>query len=213
MSVPRAALWHMPTPPPQRAPWGPRCPRLPDCVLHPLAQVREAYLQFMMSVATMLRADRNLPQNSDLVREDMAQVLELETQLANVRPRTGGGRGWGDQASCPAPVTTRPAAGHGPRGGAAGRHRPVPQDGPGTAPEQVRSEGEPQPYPPCRSPLSLKYAHPKQGPRDGSPKQGHVHTRTAGVSWLPGDAGPPACEVPAATSQVFRAGEWPARGC
>ncbi|XP_024616016.1 membrane metallo-endopeptidase-like 1 [Neophocaena asiaeorientalis asiaeorientalis] len=46
-------------------------------------KVREAYLQFMMSVATMLRADRNLPQNSDLVREDMAQVLELETQLAN----------------------------------------------------------------------------------------------------------------------------------
>ncbi|XP_065737316.1 membrane metallo-endopeptidase-like 1 [Phocoena phocoena] len=46
-------------------------------------KVREAYLQFMMSVATMLRADMNLPQNSDLVREDMAQVLELETQLAN----------------------------------------------------------------------------------------------------------------------------------
>ncbi|XP_073661561.1 membrane metallo-endopeptidase-like 1 [Tursiops truncatus] len=46
-------------------------------------KVREAYLQFMTSVATMLRADMNLPQNSDLVREDMAQVLELETQLAN----------------------------------------------------------------------------------------------------------------------------------
>uniref|UniRef100_A0A8C6BT79 Membrane metalloendopeptidase like 1 n=1 Tax=Monodon monoceros TaxID=40151 RepID=A0A8C6BT79_MONMO len=46
-------------------------------------KVREAYLQFMMSVATMLRADMNLPQNSHLVREDMAQVLELETQLAN----------------------------------------------------------------------------------------------------------------------------------
>ncbi|TKC42938.1 hypothetical protein EI555_019468, partial [Monodon monoceros] len=45
--------------------------------------IREAYLQFMMSVATMLRADMNLPQNSHLVREDMAQVLELETQLAN----------------------------------------------------------------------------------------------------------------------------------
>ncbi|XP_034527088.1 membrane metallo-endopeptidase-like 1 [Ailuropoda melanoleuca] len=46
-------------------------------------KVREAYLQFMVSVATMLRADTNLPENSYLVREDMAQVLELETQLAN----------------------------------------------------------------------------------------------------------------------------------
>uniref|UniRef100_A0A452SNU8 Membrane metalloendopeptidase like 1 n=1 Tax=Ursus americanus TaxID=9643 RepID=A0A452SNU8_URSAM len=46
-------------------------------------KVREAYLQFMVSVATMLRADLNLPENSYLVREDMAQVLELETQLAN----------------------------------------------------------------------------------------------------------------------------------
>ncbi|XP_045841007.1 membrane metallo-endopeptidase-like 1 [Meles meles] len=46
-------------------------------------KVREAYLQFMMSVASMLRADMNLPDNSYLVREDMAQVLELETQLAN----------------------------------------------------------------------------------------------------------------------------------
>ncbi|XP_061043157.1 membrane metallo-endopeptidase-like 1 [Eubalaena glacialis] len=46
-------------------------------------KVREAYLQLMVSVATMLRADVNLPKNSDLVREDMARVLELETQLAN----------------------------------------------------------------------------------------------------------------------------------
>ncbi|ELR61334.1 Membrane metallo-endopeptidase-like 1 [Bos mutus] len=50
-------------------------------------KVREAYLQFMVSVAMMLRADLNLPENSGLVQEDMAQVLELETQLANVRPR------------------------------------------------------------------------------------------------------------------------------
>lgn len=45
----------------------------------------------MVSVAAMLRADMNLPENGYLVREDMAQVLELETQLANVRPRGGGG--------------------------------------------------------------------------------------------------------------------------
>uniref|UniRef100_A0A8B9YJV5 Membrane metalloendopeptidase like 1 n=2 Tax=Bos mutus grunniens TaxID=30521 RepID=A0A8B9YJV5_BOSMU len=66
-----------------RAPWGPWQPRPPDFVLRPLAQVREAYLQFMVSVAMMLRADLNLPENSGLVQEDMAQVLELETQLAN----------------------------------------------------------------------------------------------------------------------------------
>lgn len=65
---------------------GPRWPRPPDSILPPLVQVREAYLQFMMSVAMMLRADMNLPENSYLVREDMVQVLELETQLANVRP-------------------------------------------------------------------------------------------------------------------------------
>ncbi|XP_054299685.1 membrane metallo-endopeptidase-like 1 isoform X14 [Pongo pygmaeus] len=45
-------------------------------------KVREAYLQFMVSVATMLREDANLPRDSRLVQEDMAQVLELETQLA-----------------------------------------------------------------------------------------------------------------------------------
>ncbi|XP_059731535.1 membrane metallo-endopeptidase-like 1 isoform X4 [Bos javanicus] len=67
----------------KRAPWGPWQPRPPDFVLRPLAQVREAYLQFMVSVAMMLRADLNLPENSGLVQEDMAQVLELETQLAN----------------------------------------------------------------------------------------------------------------------------------
>ncbi|XP_042557853.1 membrane metallo-endopeptidase-like 1 [Dipodomys spectabilis] len=46
-------------------------------------KVREAYLQFMMSVATMLRKDMNLPKDSQLVQQDMTQVLELETHLAN----------------------------------------------------------------------------------------------------------------------------------
>ncbi|KAG8505481.1 Membrane metallo-endopeptidase-like 1 [Galemys pyrenaicus] len=46
-------------------------------------QVRDAYLQFMTAVATMLRKDANLPASRRRVREDMAQVLELETQLAN----------------------------------------------------------------------------------------------------------------------------------
>ncbi|KAM9688766.1 membrane metallo-endopeptidase-like 1 isoform 1-T1 [Trichechus inunguis] len=46
-------------------------------------KVRDAYLQFMISVATMLRADMNLPKNDFLVQKDMAQVLDLEMQLAN----------------------------------------------------------------------------------------------------------------------------------
>ncbi|XP_004425563.1 PREDICTED: membrane metallo-endopeptidase-like 1 [Ceratotherium simum simum] len=46
-------------------------------------KVREAYLQFMVSVATMLRADMNLPENGHLVWQDMLLVLELETKLAN----------------------------------------------------------------------------------------------------------------------------------
>ena len=94
----------MPTAPPQRAPWGPWQPRPPDFVLRPLAQVREAYLQFMVSVAMMLRADLNLPENSGLVQEDMAQVLELETQLANVRPRPR----WAVRGECHAGPRDRP---------------------------------------------------------------------------------------------------------
>nr|XP_034349315.1 membrane metallo-endopeptidase-like 1 isoform X3 [Arvicanthis niloticus] len=46
-------------------------------------KVREAYLQFMTSVATMLRKDLNLPKENAMVREEMAQVLNLETHLAN----------------------------------------------------------------------------------------------------------------------------------
>ncbi|KAL1776597.1 membrane metallo-endopeptidase-like 1 isoform X1 [Sigmodon hispidus] len=46
-------------------------------------KVREAYLQFMTSVATMLRKDLNLPKDNTLVQKDMAQVLELEAHLAN----------------------------------------------------------------------------------------------------------------------------------
>uniref|UniRef100_A0A8C8YF13 Membrane metalloendopeptidase like 1 n=1 Tax=Prolemur simus TaxID=1328070 RepID=A0A8C8YF13_PROSS len=41
-------------------------------------KVRDAYLQFMVSVATMLREDMRLPRNSRLVRKDMERVLELE---------------------------------------------------------------------------------------------------------------------------------------
>ena len=90
---------HRPTPTPLRAPWGPRWPGPPDSAQRPSAQVREAYLQFMVSVAAMLRKDVSLPEDSRLVQEDMAQVLKLETQLANVRPgplgeHGGGGHTW-----------------------------------------------------------------------------------------------------------------------
>lgn len=91
-----AAPCPTPTPPPQRALWGPWWPRSSSPARRPLAQVREAYLQFMVSVATMLREDAHLPRDSHLVQEDMAQVLELETQLAKVRrPEwAGAGREW-----------------------------------------------------------------------------------------------------------------------
>ncbi|CAO2590223.1 Membrane metallo-endopeptidase-like 1 [Lemmus lemmus] len=46
-------------------------------------KVREAYLQFMISVATMLRKDMNLPNDNSLVEKEMAQVLALEAHLAN----------------------------------------------------------------------------------------------------------------------------------
>lgn len=47
-------------------------------------QVREAYLQFMVSIAKLTRDDRNLTQDDDRLWEEMMQVLELETDIANV---------------------------------------------------------------------------------------------------------------------------------
>lgn len=47
-------------------------------------QVREAYLQFMVSIAKITRDDRNLTQDDDRLWEEMMQVLELETDIANV---------------------------------------------------------------------------------------------------------------------------------
>uniref|UniRef100_A0A8C6PI95 Membrane metalloendopeptidase like 1 n=1 Tax=Nothobranchius furzeri TaxID=105023 RepID=A0A8C6PI95_NOTFU len=48
------------------------------------SEVREAYLQFMVSIAKITREDRNLTQDDDKVWEEMMQVLELETDIANV---------------------------------------------------------------------------------------------------------------------------------
>uniref|UniRef100_A0A4W6FNM5 Membrane metalloendopeptidase like 1 n=1 Tax=Lates calcarifer TaxID=8187 RepID=A0A4W6FNM5_LATCA len=46
-------------------------------------KVREAYLHFMVSIAKITREDRNLTQDDDHVWEEMMQVLELETDIAN----------------------------------------------------------------------------------------------------------------------------------
>ncbi|TNM88735.1 hypothetical protein fugu_004989 [Takifugu bimaculatus] len=46
-------------------------------------KVREAYLQFMVSIAKITREDRNLTQDDERLWEEMTQVLELETDIAN----------------------------------------------------------------------------------------------------------------------------------
>ncbi|XP_028663199.2 membrane metallo-endopeptidase-like 1 isoform X2 [Erpetoichthys calabaricus] len=46
-------------------------------------KVRDAYLQFMVTIATMVREDKGLKQNDSLVQQEMMQVLELETDIAN----------------------------------------------------------------------------------------------------------------------------------
>lgn len=92
---PHTAPTLLPTHHPQSAPWWPRWPKPLSSIHCPLAQVREAYLQFMTSVATMLRRDLNLPGETDLVQEEMAQVLHLETHLANVRQGRAGRLGLG----------------------------------------------------------------------------------------------------------------------
>uniref|UniRef100_A0A674EI62 Membrane metallo-endopeptidase-like 1 n=1 Tax=Salmo trutta TaxID=8032 RepID=A0A674EI62_SALTR len=44
-------------------------------------RVREAYLQYMVSMARIAREDRNLTQEDDRVVEEMVQVLDLETDI------------------------------------------------------------------------------------------------------------------------------------
>lgn len=53
-------------------------------VMYLCGQVREAYLEFMVSIARIAREDKNLTQDEERVWEDMTQVLELETDIANV---------------------------------------------------------------------------------------------------------------------------------
>lgn len=46
-------------------------------------RVREAYLQFMIGVAKMIREDRNMTKNDSFVEDEMMKVLELEIEMAN----------------------------------------------------------------------------------------------------------------------------------
>ncbi|XP_007900277.1 membrane metallo-endopeptidase-like 1 isoform X2 [Callorhinchus milii] len=46
-------------------------------------KVRDAYLQFMILIAKMIREDRNLTKNDIFVQEEMAKVLEFEIEIAN----------------------------------------------------------------------------------------------------------------------------------
>uniref|UniRef100_UPI00398E31A1 membrane metallo-endopeptidase-like 1 n=1 Tax=Pristiophorus japonicus TaxID=55135 RepID=UPI00398E31A1 len=46
-------------------------------------RVREAYLQFMIVIAKMIREDRNLTKNDTFVEEEMKKVLAFETEMAN----------------------------------------------------------------------------------------------------------------------------------
>ncbi|XP_072888238.1 membrane metallo-endopeptidase-like 1 isoform X1 [Hemitrygon akajei] len=46
-------------------------------------RVREAYLQFMISIAKLIRDDRNITKNDSFVEEEMMTVLELECEMAN----------------------------------------------------------------------------------------------------------------------------------
>ncbi|KAG2459445.1 MMEL1 protein, partial [Polypterus senegalus] len=48
-----------------------------------IRKVRDAYLQFMVTIATMVREDKGLERNDSLVQQEMMQVLELETDIAN----------------------------------------------------------------------------------------------------------------------------------
>ncbi|POI23735.1 hypothetical protein CIB84_012517 [Bambusicola thoracicus] len=46
-------------------------------------QVREAYLQFMITIAKMIREDMNISKDDLFVQEEMAKVMKLETDIAN----------------------------------------------------------------------------------------------------------------------------------
>ncbi|NXD28358.1 MMEL1 protein, partial [Spelaeornis formosus] len=46
-------------------------------------RVREAYLQFMITIAKMIREDKNVSKDDSFVQEEMEKVMEFETEIAN----------------------------------------------------------------------------------------------------------------------------------
>lgn len=48
-------------------------------------QIREAYLQFMITIAKMVREDKNLTKDDNYVQEEMARVMDLESDIAKVK--------------------------------------------------------------------------------------------------------------------------------
>ncbi|XP_025067701.1 membrane metallo-endopeptidase-like 1 isoform X3 [Alligator sinensis] len=46
-------------------------------------RVREAYLQFMITIAKMIRDDKNMSKDDSFVQEEMVKVMEFETEIAN----------------------------------------------------------------------------------------------------------------------------------
>ncbi|XP_073172729.1 membrane metallo-endopeptidase-like 1 isoform X1 [Lepidochelys kempii] len=46
-------------------------------------RVREAYLQFMITIAKMIREDKNMAKDNNFVQKEMAKVMKLETEIAH----------------------------------------------------------------------------------------------------------------------------------
>lgn len=48
------------------------------------SQIREAYLQFMITIARMVRDDKNMTKDDAFVQEEMSRVMDLESDVAKV---------------------------------------------------------------------------------------------------------------------------------
>lgn len=54
----------------------------------PFAQACKAYEEFMFNVALLIRTDRGLSINETLIAQEVARVMQLEKELANVSGTT-----------------------------------------------------------------------------------------------------------------------------
>lgn len=48
------------------------------------SQIREAYLQFMITIARMVREDKNMTKDDAFVQEEMSRVMDFESDIAKV---------------------------------------------------------------------------------------------------------------------------------